>query len=62
MRMIYITETMPKKKIKLDPLDPQDINIDIPTVSRWSNNNKQLYSLLISNGMAQFICNKEFLN
>lgn len=36
MRIIYITETNPKKKIKLDPLDPEDLNIDISIVCRWS--------------------------
>lgn len=29
MRMIYITPTKPNNKIKLDPLDPEDLNIDL---------------------------------
>lgn len=52
MRIIYVTETQPKKKIRLDPLDPEDLNVDPSVVTRWSENNKELYNLLLSNGMA----------
>lgn len=58
MRMIYITERMPKKIVKLDPIDPEDLNIDLSIVSRWSENNKDLYDLLLNNGQAEFICNR----
>lgn len=40
MRMIYLTDSKPKKIIKLDPIDPEDINIDLQLVSTWSQNNK----------------------
>jgi hypothetical protein len=29
MRIIYITESKPKKQIKLDPIDPLDLGIDL---------------------------------
>lgn len=62
MRLIYITERKPKQKIRLDPIDPEDINIDLDVLNRWSSDNKELYDLVIENGMAEFICNREFLN
>jgi Leucine-rich repeat (LRR) protein len=30
-------------------------------VSEWSQDNLKLYQLILENGMAEFICNKEFL-
>jgi hypothetical protein len=32
MRIVYLAEKKPKKIIRLDPIDPEDINIDIATV------------------------------
>jgi hypothetical protein len=40
MRLIYLTEKKPKKIIKLDPLDPEDLNIDLDVVCRWSEKNR----------------------
>ena len=62
MRIIYITDKKPRQKIKLDPLDPDDINIDLDVVENWSQDNRKLYTLLLENGMAEYLCNKEFLN
>jgi hypothetical protein len=62
MRIVYITESKPKRRIRLDPLDNETLNIDLAVVTQWSPNNKELYELLLSNGMAEFICNREFLN
>lgn len=33
MRIIYITTQKPKQKIKLDPLDPESLNIDLKIVT-----------------------------
>ena len=33
MRIIYIKKKKPKDKIKLDPLEPDDLNIDLDIVS-----------------------------
>ena len=60
--MIYITSFKPKHKIRLDPLDPEDLNADLEVVCKWSRNNEELYHLLLQNGMAEFICNRQFLN
>ena len=62
MRMIYITPFKPKHKIRLDPLDHEDLNADLQVVCKWSRNNEELYHLLLQNGMAEFICNRQFLN
>ena len=47
MRMIYITKDKPKNKIRLDPLDPEDLNVDLELVQAWSTNNTELYNLLL---------------
>lgn len=36
MRMILITSSKPKKIVRLDPIDPEDLNVDLETVLRWS--------------------------
>lgn len=61
MRVVYITPNKPKNVVKLDPLDPEDINVDLQLVTSWSRDNKELYELLLENGMAEWICNLEFL-
>lgn len=38
--MILITNSKPKKIVRLDPIDPEDLNVDLDTVQRWSENNK----------------------
>lgn len=52
MRIIYITESFPREKIKLDPIDPEDLNVDLELVKKWSPNNKELYDMILHNGMA----------
>lgn len=39
MRMIYITPNKPKLQIRLDPLDPEDLNVNLQVVERWSQDN-----------------------
>ena len=39
MRIIYITKKKPRQKIKLDPLDPEDLNADLDVVKSWSEDN-----------------------
>lgn len=40
MRMILITNCKPKKVVRLDSIDPEDLNVDLEAVLRWSENNK----------------------
>ena len=47
MRMVYITKKKPKQKLRLDGLEPEDLNVDLDVVSKWSDNNKELYELVL---------------
>ena len=60
--MVYITANRPKHTVKLDQIDPEDLNVDVELVQQWSKNNLDLYKLVIENGMAEYICNRQFLN
>ena len=36
MRIIYVKKKRPRDKIKLDPLEADDLNIDLEIVAQWS--------------------------
>jgi hypothetical protein len=62
MRIISILKSKPKQKVKLDPIGPEDINISMENIMEWSEDNLELYQMVLDNGMAEFICNEPFLN
>jgi hypothetical protein len=59
MRLDIIYEKKPTKILKLYEIDPEDLNIQVDEVCLWSKDNFHLYELLLENGFADFICNKE---
>ena len=59
LRMEILVERKPKKPLKLYEINEEDLNIDLPKVTQWSEDNNRIYFLLRENGFADFICNKE---
>lgn len=47
MKLIELLPSRPKNRIRLDPIDPEDLHIDIETVNKWSRNNSELVHLLL---------------
>jgi len=47
MKLIELLPNRPKSRIRLDPIDPEDLHIDIETVNKWSRNNSELVHLLL---------------
>ena len=39
MKIVAILPTKPKKKIKLDPINIEDLTIDLDVIQEWSRNN-----------------------
>jgi hypothetical protein len=58
MKIIDIIPNAPKTRIRLDPIDPEDLCVDLEVVEKWSRNNSELLHLIFENGMAAFICNR----
>ena len=38
MKLVDIVATAPKTKVRLDPIDPEDLCVDLDVVEKWSSN------------------------
>ncbi|KRX00625.1 hypothetical protein PPERSA_00852 [Pseudocohnilembus persalinus] len=61
LRMEILQENKPRQILKLYEISPEDININLQEVKKWSIQNEILYNQLLENGFADFICNKQNL-
>lgn len=61
MRIEFLQDKKPKSRLKLSSKEPEDLNIDVDMVTAWSIDNQDLYKMLLDNGFADFICNREAL-